>query len=117
MDSIIIEGLEVETIIGVHDWEKNQKQTVVIDLEIHLDITAAAESDDLSQTVGYGDLARSVTSHVSETRFELIESLARSIAELVLKEFKPRDVVVKVSKPGAVPNAANVAVKIERSRQ
>lgn len=114
MDSIIVEGLSVETIIGVHDWEKNQKQTVQIDLEVYLDTAAAADSDDLSQTISYGDLGRSVTSHVSEARFELIESLARSIADLVLAKFEPRRVVVRVSKPGAIANASNVALRIER---
>lgn len=114
MDSIVIEGLSVETIIGVHDWEKKKKQTVLIDIELFTDTRGAARSDDLAQTLGYGDIARSVTEHVSGSRFELIEALAQSVADLILSEFHPQRVRLKVSKPGAIPNATNVAVIIER---
>ena len=115
MDSILIEGLEVDAIIGVHEHERNNRQPVVIDLELSVDITAAAQSDNLGDTVSYGDIARAVTALVEESRYQLVETLAERIATMVLADFDVEGVRVKVAKPAAVPNARTVAVSIERS--
>jgi len=116
VDKISIEGLAVETIIGVHDWEREQKQTVMIDLQLFTSTDAAARSDDVAHTIGYGDVARYATEFVESSHFNLIESLASALSERILERFPVTRLNVTVSKPGAVENAGNVSVSIERSR-
>lgn len=115
MDKILIEGLLVETRIGVYDWERLIQQPLVFDLELDTDIAAAASSDDLSETIDYKALSDRVVDYVSGTEFELLEALAENLAALILKEFGVSHLRMKVSKPGAVPKAENVSLLIERS--
>lgn len=116
MDRILIEALEIETIIGVHDWERTTRQRVVIDLDMGVDTISAAASDNLGDTVSYGDVARAVTGYVEQTDFELIEALAEQTAALILERFPVADVRLKLAKPGAVANASRVAIIVERRR-
>ena len=114
MDRILIEGLAVETCIGVYDWERKIQQRLLFDLEIDTDIRVAAASDDLDKTVDYKALSDRVIEYVSGTSFELIEALVENLAQKLIEEFKLSRLVLKVSKPGAVPQAKNVALVIER---
>lgn len=113
-DYIYISGLEVDTVIGVLDWERGIKQRMVIDLRLSTDITKAAETDDLQHTLDYAAISDRVTAHVEAASAQLVETLAEQIAQLVIREFSVANVRIKVSKPGAVPAAHNVAVEIER---
>lgn len=116
MDRIFIEGLETQAIIGVHEWERHNRQKVVIDIEVFRDTGQAAEHDDLEATTGYGDIARAVTEAVEASEFRLIETLADHLANLIFREFAPPRLTVTVSKPGAVDQARNVGITIERDR-
>ena len=115
MDTIFIEGLEVEARIGVYDWEKKILQRLVFDIEVFVDIKAAATTDELAKTVDYKALSERVLAYVSDTQFELIEALAESLAQLLLQEFALDRLRLRVSKPTAVPEAKNVSLQIERS--
>ena len=115
MDIVYIEGLRVDTVIGVYDWERTIQQTVVIDLQMTTDIALAARDDDLAFTLDYGAIADRVTAFVAASRFQLLESLAEAIASLVLAEFAVDTVKLKLGKPGAVSNATDVGVIIKRS--
>lgn len=115
MDSILVEGLEVETVIGVFDWERQIKQRLVIDLELSTDIRCAAETDDLQYTLDYKAISDAVVASAEQSNYQLIESLAESLAAMILNDFSVTAVTIKLSKPGAVPQAQNVAVKIHRS--
>ena len=115
MDIVYIEGLRVDTVIGVYDWERTIQQTVVIDLQMTTDIALAARDDDLAFTLDYGAIADRVTAFVAASRFQLLESLAEAIASLVLAEFPVDTVKLKIGKPGAVSNATDVGVIIKRS--
>lgn len=117
MDQVCIEGLAADAIIGIHEWERRQKQAVRIDLALQLDTRAAAASDAIGDTVNYGDIARLVTDLVADSRFNLIEALAETIANAVLEAANVHSVTVTVHKPGAVANADDVKVRIERSRR
>lgn len=117
MDKILIEGLAVETVIGVYDWERQIRQRLIFDLEIGTDITAAAKSDKLANTLDYKALSDRVVDYVSATEFELLEALAEDLAQLILREFGVQWLRMKVSKPGAVPKAKNIALIIERNAQ
>ena len=114
-DIIFIEGLEIETIIGVYEHERDIKQKVVLDIEMTIPESDAASSDDLRHTVDYDAVSKLVTSSVIDTQYQLIESLAEQVASLVLGAFATDSLKLKLSKPGAVKNAKSVGLIILRS--
>jgi len=114
-DIIFIEGLEIETIIGVYEHERDIKQKVVLDIEMTLPESNASSSDDLRHTVDYDAVSKLVTSYVIDTQYQLIESLAEQVASLVLGAFATDSLKLKLSKPGAVKNAKSVGLIILRS--
>ena len=116
MDSIYLTDLKVETTIGIWDWERKIKQTVVIDLEMGTDIRSAVESDSIEDTLNYKLVAKRVQQFVADSSFMLVEALAGKIAEIILNEFDVPWVKLKVSKPGAIRGSRNVGVSIHRCR-
>lgn len=117
MDIVFIEGLSVETTIGVFDWERKVKQQLIFDLEMAWDISAAAQADDLALTLDYKAVSERIVEHVKQTRFELLESLAQELADLLRSEFSITWLRLRLSKPGAVPQANNVGLLIERGQR
>jgi len=113
-DRVFVEGLAVETVIGVYDWERDIKQRLVFDLEMLWDNSPAAQSDDINKALDYDALSRFITSYVESTKFELIETVAEEVASRIMAEFSIPGLRLKLSKPGAVANAQNVAVQICR---
>jgi dihydroneopterin aldolase len=116
MDKIFIHGLKTEAIIGIFDWERQVKQTVLIDLELSADIRKAALSDSIDDTLNYKGVAKRVLSFVADSKFHLVEALAENIAMLVLQEFGVAWVSVVLSKPAAVRSSRDVGISIERDR-
>ena len=116
MDTIYIEGLEIDALIGIHDWEQSTRQKLVIDIKISWDISNAAQTDDISFACNYASISESVTTFVEASHFQLIETLAEQTAQLILKKFSVPNLKLRVSKPGAVSNAENVSVSIERNQ-
>ena len=116
MDSIFLHDLRVETIVGIWDWERKIRQTVSIDLEMAADIRRAAASDSIDDTLNYKLVSKRVQAFVAESTFQLVETLAEKIAELVLNDFDVAWVEVRVSKPGAIRGAKDVGVKIRREK-
>ncbi|MBI0031843.1 MULTISPECIES: dihydroneopterin aldolase [Gilliamella] len=114
-DRVLIEGLTVLTTIGVYEWEKTIKQKLILDLEMSWDNQPAGESDDVTLCLDYFLVSQSITNFIQSTQFELIECVAERVAQLVIQTFSVQWLKVKVSKPGAIANASNVAVVIERS--
>lgn len=117
MDRIFLEGLTTETIIGIFDWEREIRQTVAVDLEISTDISRAAATDSIHDTLNYKRVAKRVLAFVQESRFKLIETLAERVAALILEEFAVTWVRVTLHKPGAIRHSRDVGVIIERWRQ
>ncbi|MDQ6960528.1 MAG: dihydroneopterin aldolase [Mariprofundaceae bacterium] len=113
-DKILIEGLEVRTVIGIYDWEREIRQTVRLDMEIVWNVSKAAASDAIEDTLDYKAVAKRLISFVESSSFGLIESLAESCAKIVIEEFGAPWLRLKLSKPGAVRGSENVAVVIER---
>ncbi len=109
-------SLSTEAMIGIFDWEREVRQRVEIDLEMSLDLAAAAQSDSIDDTLNYKSVAKRVLAFVEDSRFQLVETLAERIASLVLAEFPVEHVRVTVHKPGAIRHARDVGVIIERSR-
>ena len=114
MDIVYIRDLQIDTIIGVNDWEREVRQTVSLDLEMATDITGAAHSDDITDTVDYKAVAKRVIAFVEGTEFLLVEGMAERISDLVRGEFGVKWLRLRLGKPGAVTGAADVGVVIER---
>jgi 7,8-dihydroneopterin aldolase/epimerase/oxygenase len=115
MDKIFIHALKTETIVGIFDWERQVKQTVVMDIEFSADIAKAALSDSIDDTLNYKGVAKRVLAFVEESSFHLVETLAEHVAMLILEEFGASWVSLALSKPGAIRNSRDVGVKLERT--
>lgn len=113
-DRVLIESLTVYTTIGVYDWEKNIKQKLVLDLEMAWNNKPAGKSDNVEFCLDYFVVSQSITSFIEANKFELIETVAERVAQLVIEQFSVQWLKIKVSKPDAIANAGNVAVIIER---
>ena len=116
MDHVFIEGLEIEALIGIYDWERRIRQTLVFDIEMAFDNRAPAATDDIALTLNYKDVSKRLIDYVGQSGFGLVETLAERCAEIILSEFNVSQVRLKLSKPGAVRGARAVGVIIERSR-
>ena len=114
MDIVYIRELEVKTIIGIYDWEREQKQIVSINLELASDIWKAAESDSIEHALDYKAVAKRLIDFVENSKFFLVETLAEKITEIVLNEFSVSWVRLQLGKPGAVTGSKDVGVIIER---
>ena len=117
MDVIRIRGLKVETIVGVHDWERKLLRPVVIDLELATDAARAAKGDALADALDYDAVAQAVSAFVGASRFQLIETLAQRLAEKLQKDFAVTWLKLELHKPGAVAGAQDVSVSIERGKR
>ena len=114
MDIVYITQLQVDTVIGVYDWERKIRQKVTIDIEMATDIRPAGQSDDLLDALDYKAISKRIISFVEDSEFMLIESLAENIATLVIKEFEIPWLKLTLGKPGALSSAQDVGVIIER---
>lgn len=114
MDTVFIRGLEVDTVIGIFEWERRIRQKVCLDLEMAADISRAAASDSIDDALDYKSLSKRIIAYVTESEFLLVEALAEAIANIVRDEFGVAWVRLSVSKPGALRGARDVGVTIER---
>ncbi|MFK7865782.1 MAG: dihydroneopterin aldolase [Pseudohongiellaceae bacterium] len=114
MDIVYIRELEIETIIGIYDWEREQRQTVSLDLEMATDIRPAAADDDINKTLDYKSVAKRLIEFVGKSEFFLVETMAEEIAGIVRTEFDVSWVRLRLGKPGAVTGSKDVGVIIER---
>lgn len=114
MDRVFLSDLEVEAIIGIHPWEREVRQRLVLQIEVAADVAAAAAADDISLTLDYSALAQRVREFIRERRFRLLETLAEETSAMIAAEFGARWMRFRVGKPGAVANSGQVGVEIER---
>jgi 7,8-dihydroneopterin aldolase/epimerase/oxygenase len=117
MDSVFIEDLRIETVIGIYDWERKIKQTIAIDLEMAFDNRKPAASDKIDDTLDYKSVSKRLIAFVESSHFELVETLAERCAEIVRNEFHVPWLRLKLSKPGAVTGSKAVGVIIERGQK
>ena len=114
MDIVFVRDLRIETVIGIYDWERGIKQTVILDLEMASDVRKAAATDRIEDALNYKAVAKRMNQFVGESRFQLVETLAERCAEIILNEFNVAWVRLSVNKIGAVTGARDVGVLIER---
>ena len=117
MDKIFLTKLEVETVIGIWEWEKRLPQKVVFDLELSTDIRVAAASDSIDDALDYKAVTKRIIKIATDNQFELIESLAETIAQTIQDEFDVTCLKLTVSKPFAIRDSVNVGLIIERTRE
>ncbi len=117
MDIVFLSDLRIPATIGIYDWERRIKQTLILDLEMGTDIRAAAASDAIEHTLNYKSVAKRVIELVTTSEFQLVETLAERIAEVIRSEFDVPWVRVRLNKRGAVTGAGDVGILIERGER
>ncbi len=117
MDIVFIRDLRIDTVIGIYDWEREIRQTVVFDLEMGADIAKAAHSDAIEDTLDYKAVSKRLEEFVRASTFQLVETLAERCAAIVREEFQVPWVRLTLNKVGAVSAARDVGVTIERGQR
>jgi dihydroneopterin aldolase len=117
VDIIYISDLRIETVIGIFDWERKIKQTVVLDIEMAGDCRKAAVNDNVEDTLNYKSVAKRLIEFVGNSKYQLVETLAERCAEIIMEEFHVPWVKLRVNKRGALRGARDVGVIIERGQQ
>lgn len=117
MDLVYIRDLKIDCVIGVFDWERRIRQTITLDLDMAADIARAASTDQLADTLDYKSISKRLIDVVGASQFQLVETLAERVAQIVREEFRVPWVRVRVNKKGALRQAADVGVIIERGQR
>lgn len=115
MDRIYLEDLRIDAVIGIWEWERRVRQIVRLDLEMGTDARRAAASDSIEDALDYKAIAKRLQQVVEESEFRLVETLAETLARIVVTEFGVPWLKLTVSKPGAIEGSRNVGVIVERS--
>ncbi len=116
MDAITIDNFRADTTIGVHDWEQQQKQPIILNLTLGCDCQPAADSDDIAQALDYFKLTEHLKTYLAENQCALIETLAQRLIDQIFHYFPMvQHIDLHLQKPEAV-NHALVGVKLKRHR-
>ena len=116
MDKVFIKGLKIQTTIGFYEWEKQIKQTLVLDLDMGWNTAGAAENDELAKTLDYAEISQEVAVFANKNPVDLLETLAERLAQHLMVKYSIPWLRLVIGKPGAVHNADNVGVEIERGQ-
>jgi FolB domain-containing protein len=111
-----IKELRLRTIIGINEWERQQKQDVVISLSYKYDAAKAIKSDDVKQAVDYKTLTKKIICEVEASKFNLLETLTDMVYSILSANKNLFDIDVVVEKPGALRYTDNVLIKIASMR-
>jgi dihydroneopterin aldolase len=117
-DQIALTGLTVRGNHGVFDFERRDGQDFIVDVALEVDLQIAAASDDIADTVHYGELAGALAAVIAGEPVNLLETLAERLAHVCLADRRVAAATVTVHKPQApIPlSFADVSVTIRRSR-
>ena len=116
-DRVLLRGLALYSVIGVYAWEREVRQRLLLDLDMACSTAAAAASDDVGDALDYAAVAHRVRDFAAQAQCRLIEKLAEELAQFILREFAVSRVRLQLRKPGAVIEAEDVGVMIERERR
>jgi dihydroneopterin aldolase len=117
MDIVYLRDLRIDTVIGIYDWERRTRQTIILDLEMSADIARAAATDHIDDTLNYKAVAKRLIDFVGNSDFQLVETLAERCTEIIREEFGVKWVRLTLNKKGAVRGATDVGVIIERGEK
>ncbi|HIJ11082.1 TPA: dihydroneopterin aldolase [Candidatus Woesearchaeota archaeon] len=116
MDKIILQECSFQAHIGVSDDERNTKQEILIDIELHTDITKAAESDNIDDTINYSAVHSLIKEKIDEKPYKLLETLAEELVTTLFTQFSVEKVTIRVMKSLPKKNIKYAAVEIERAK-
>ncbi|EZQ10209.1 dihydroneopterin aldolase [Acinetobacter sp. Ver3] len=117
MDSILIEGLKVETVIGCFDWERQIIQPLLLDLHIATNLEQASNSDLLADTLNYAEICEIATQTIQKAQPELIEFAAKIVLKALFDQYPAIEFIqITVRKPAIIPQANSVGIRLERHR-
>ena len=114
MDKVLILGLKADSVIGVHDWEREIRQQLVLDLVLFTPMDAASASDALADALDYAQISKRVITEVEKASYQLLEALGAHLLGMIMDEFDVQGVRLKILKPGAVPEADTDGVEMTR---
>lgn len=115
MDKIFLHGMKADTLIGVYDWERQHKQTLILDLDVVLPENSH-QDDNIEHTIHYGEMCQLIRQELADCDFKLLESLAEFVAQLVFEHYPTPQLRLRVSKVGVLPDVREVGIEIERYR-
>ena len=107
-----IKRLRATTTLGVYEWEIAKKREVIINIELEFDGRAAAQSDDMKDTIDYSEIEQHILDYLYNNRFDLIEAVASRLADHIMEDAR----ISRVDKPGALRFAESVSAVYEKSR-
>jgi len=117
-DLVSVRDLAIAAVIGVHDWEREIEQTLLVSVEMAADVRTAAASDNLADALDYSAVAEAVAAVLREGRFRLIETAAERVAERLLADFRLPWLRLELRKPiTSAPGPYTAAITIERTRE
>ena len=117
-DYVSIRDLSVAAVIGVHAWERDVEQTLVVSVDMATDVRKAAASDDLADALDYSAVARTIAAVLREGKFRLIETAAERVAERLLADFRLPWLRLELRKPiTSAPTPYTAVITIERTRE
>ena len=116
MDTIFIREFRVDAWVGVYDWEKQRAQVLEMGIEIGLP-PMARRTENIQDTVHYGEVVERVRKELAERKFRLLEALAEHVCGIILAEFRGTWVRLSVAKIGHVRGVRKLGVTIERQRE
>ncbi|MCU7939536.1 MAG: dihydroneopterin aldolase [gamma proteobacterium symbiont of Bathyaustriella thionipta] len=116
MDIVFIKQLKLNTIIGIHAWEREKEQAIILDIEIGCSIKAAADSDNIKDCIDYFSVCERMKTLAKQHQYQLVESFVEEVSRIILHEFMGQWVRIKLNKPDAVDEAIGVGVIIERQK-
>ena len=114
MDIIFLSEVKIQTKLGVPEWERMVRQTIVLDIEIAMPHNQSCTTDEICDTIDYGLVVGRLRDTLNEKSFKLVEALAEHLCQLIITEFKAPWVKIKVAKPGILPGVKSLGVVIER---
>lgn len=116
MDTLFLRDVKFDVVIGLYEWERVSAQTILLDIDIRLPTRCACTTDNVADTIDYGQLVKRLEEALAETRFTLVEALAQFTADIILNEFGAPWTRVSVTKLGLLANVRRLGVTIERTR-
>ena len=116
MDTIFITDLRADAIIGIYDKERTIRQTISVDLELGTSVKDAAITDSVDDTFNYKLLSKRVEAYIQQSEFQLIETLAERLANIIMDEFGVPWLTLTLHKVGALSNSRDVGVRIVRQK-
>ncbi|CAG8551921.1 7820_t:CDS:2 [Rhizophagus irregularis] len=115
-DRIFVQDLRLNAIIGINPWEREEKQSVIVNLTIYPTYKVDSGKDYVIKPHNYRTIVRTVSKHVEESKYKTVEAFATSIARIAITECHVNKITIKVEKPSALMFAASAGVEIIRSQ-